>query len=235
MITKRRTDRKKKPYGPNIVRAWFDTVFHFALRGLENERDFLVRRNWTFRFHNRALEYIGPLAEHLPTEARENLEQFLSFYPEVGDLIGEHDRRERRLRQDCAAYLQAILESHQFRQIFQSVEGEASETLGRDFSSYFGAYSSETDFMASLAEYLVNNVTTLPNHYSAADLWNHYGDRFREIVSAPELAVLADATAQSGQTLLEAVNDLTASFKSTRSSLSLEFDVPYVAELTSVR
>jgi hypothetical protein len=235
MIAKRRADRKKKPYGPNIVRAWFDTVFHFALRGLESERDFLARRNWTFRFHNRALEYIGPFAEHLPAQARENLEQFLSFFSEVGDLIGEHDRRERRLRQDCDAYFEAILESPQFRQVFQSVAGEAPRTLGRDFSSYFGAYSSEADFVGSLAEHLVNNVMTLPNHYSAADLWNHYGDRFREVVSTSELAAFAEATTQSGQALLDAVNDLTASFKSTRSALSLEFDVPYVAELTSVR
>ena len=84
MKTKQRTGRKKKPYGPNIVRAWFDTVFQYALRGLDNERGFLVRRNWTFRFRSRTLEYLCPFAEHLPGAARENLEQFVSFFPEVG-------------------------------------------------------------------------------------------------------------------------------------------------------
>jgi hypothetical protein len=64
MKMKQSIDRKKKPYGPHIVRAWFDTVFHYALRGLENERSLLVDRNWTFRFRSRALEYLGPLIEH---------------------------------------------------------------------------------------------------------------------------------------------------------------------------
>src|SRR5713101_8242128 len=58
--------RKKPPYGPNIVRAWFDTVIQPALRGLETEQSFLERKNWTFRFHPLSLEFIGPLREHLP-------------------------------------------------------------------------------------------------------------------------------------------------------------------------
>jgi hypothetical protein len=73
MKTKAPTSGRKGPYGPNIVRAWFDTVFRYALRGLESERSFLTGRNWTFRFHTRALEYLGPLVEHLPAKARENL------------------------------------------------------------------------------------------------------------------------------------------------------------------
>jgi hypothetical protein len=35
--------------------------------------------------------------------------------------------------------------------------------------------------------------------------------------------------------MLKAVDDLTAFLKTTRSELSLEFDVPYVAEVDSVR
>ena len=55
MNTKQRTGRKKKRYGPNIVRAWFDTVFHYALRALDNERHFLTKHDWIFQFNNRAL------------------------------------------------------------------------------------------------------------------------------------------------------------------------------------
>src|SRR5438094_701510 len=126
MKTKQRTSLKKKPYGPNIVRAWFDSVFHYALRGLENERGFLVRRNWTFRFSNRALEYFGPIEEHLPG-ARENLEQFVSFFPAVGARMNEHDDRERQLEQSCNEYFEAIVESPQFGNAFDSVAAEAPQ------------------------------------------------------------------------------------------------------------
>ena len=89
--------------------------------------------------------------------------------------------------------------------------------------------------MGILAEDLVNNVETLPIQYTTAKLWNHYRDRFLQVISTPELASFAERTAQFGQTMLEAVDDLSSSLKSTRSELSLEFDVPYVAELNSVR
>jgi hypothetical protein len=235
MKTKSSKGRKKKPYGPNIIRAWFDTVFQYALAGLENERGFLVRRDWTFRFHNQALEYLAPLAEHLPFAARENLEQFVSFFPEVGARIGEHDSSERQLEKSCKDYFGALLESRRFEEVFRSVAGEAPQTLGREFSSHFGAYSSEAEFEGILAEYLVNNVENLPSYYSTAQLWNRYRDRFVEVLSGPELAALGDVTSKSGQAMLDATADLVSVLKSTRSKLSLEFDVPYVAELSSVK
>ena len=71
--------KKKAPYGPNIVRAWFDTVFRFALKGLDSERGFLARKNWTYRFQPPSLEYLGPVREHLPG-AWDNLEQFVFFF-----------------------------------------------------------------------------------------------------------------------------------------------------------
>lgn len=51
--------------------------------------------------------------------------------------------------------------------------------------------------MAILAEYPVNNVGSLPSHYTTAQLWNRYRDRFLEVLATPELASLRDATARS--------------------------------------
>ena len=235
MKTKQRTVRRKKPYGPNIVRAWFDTVFHYALRGLENERDFLVRRNWTYRFRKRSLEYLGPVAEHLPAEARENLEQLISFFPEVSAAIEEHDKRERQLQDNCRAYMDAILKDSSFQKAFESVASEAPHTLGRQFGEHFGAYSAEEDFMGLLAEYLVNNVENLPSQYATAELWNRYRESFLTSVSTSELNSFREAVERSGVALFDAVNELTSLLRTTRSDLSLEFDVPYVAELSSVR
>jgi hypothetical protein len=235
MKTTPRISGRKEPYGPNIVRAWFDTVFQYALRGLESERSFLTRRNWTFRFHTRTLEYLGPLVEYLPAGARENLEQFVSFFPKVGEKISEHDICEHQLEESCRAYFAAILDNGDFRKTFESIASEAPQALGREFSSHFGAYSSDADFMGILAEYLINNVETLPSYYSTAELWNRYRDRFPPLVSEPALASFREATEREGRAVLQAVDGLTSLLKETRSALSLRFDVPYVAELNSVR
>lgn len=235
MKTKPRASRKHKPYGPNIVRAWFDTVFHFALQGLATERNYLDRRNWTFSSQNRRLEYLAPLAQHLPGAARENLEQFVSFFPEAATLIREHDRRESELEQRCRIYFDAIVDSPPFQEVLRDVAADALQTTGRPFSEHFGAYSAETDFMGILAEYLVNNIEALPNHYSTAELWNEYRERFQRILATPGLLSFRRATEESGTAMLAAVDDLITGLKSIRSRLSLEFDVPYVAELASVR
>jgi hypothetical protein len=82
-MTSNRQSRRsgKKPYGPNIVRAWFDTVVQHILSGLEMEKRFLLQRNWTFRHYSRTLEYIAPVGKYVPGGALENLEQFVSFLP----------------------------------------------------------------------------------------------------------------------------------------------------------
>jgi hypothetical protein len=234
MNTMQRSTRKKKP-GPNIVRAWFDTVFHYALRGLASEQGFLTRGNWTYRFHRRTLEYIAPLAEHLPSAGRENLEQFLFFFPAVGHLIEQHNHGVERLLETCSAFHASIINSSDFREVFALVQVEAPAALGGDFSSHFGAYSAEADFMGILAEYLVNNIEELPSHYSTARLWNQFRDRFVHVAAAPELAPYRHDTEASGQELLRSVDELNSALKATRSELSLDFDLPYVAETASVR
>ena len=224
----------KKPFGPNIVRAWFDTVFQYALRGLEAEHARLRSRNWSFRFHSRKLEYVAPIAEYLPAAARENLEQFLSFFPKLRKLVDAHDSRERELEEACNAYLDALLQSSRFRKTCQVIAEETLRTLGQDFSSFFGPNSDEAASMGILAEYVVNNVESLPLHYSTAELWNHYRERILQAAARPDLAKFRNQTERAGQAVLKANEDLTLALKNTRYDLSLEFDVPYVAELSSV-
>jgi hypothetical protein len=229
------SNRKKARYGPNIVRAWFDTIFHYALSGLANETAWLSQRNWTFRFYRQSLEYIGTLRQSLPFAAVENLEQFLEFFPAAARIIEQHDHRVEELRIACIAYYKAIVDNPRFQEVFRSVATEAPVVLNGDFSAHFGAFRTEEEFAGLLAEYLVNNMEDLPSSYATSRLWNQFRDRFVAVARSPELAAYKDEVDASGHRLLEAAEELTKSLKTTRSELSLEFDVPYVAEITSAR
>jgi hypothetical protein len=226
---------EKRPYGPNIVRAWFDTVFHYVLSGLEMEKRFLVSRNWTFRHYSRTLEYIAPVWKHVPAEALENLEQFISFFPEADTFIKRHDESVQRLQNRCLAYADAIIENAHFLAVFRRVEEESPQVLNRQFKEHFGAYSSKEDFMRILAEYLVNNIDSLADIYSTAALWNRYREDLVSAVATTELMPLREAIEEAGRDLVEAADELVASMKKIRNELSLAFDVPFVAELSSVR
>ena len=149
---KTRQGNHRKKYGPNIVRAWFDTVFQYVLGRLASERGYLLRRNWTFRFYKRTLEYVASLGEHMPASARANLEQFASFFPEVNDLLEAHDRKVAELTASCAAFHEAIIDNPAFQEVFADVEREAPAALSAEFSSHFGAFSDTADFAAEFAK-----------------------------------------------------------------------------------
>jgi hypothetical protein len=225
----------KQPYGPNIVRAWFDTVFHYVLAGLETEKGFLSRCNWTFRHHNGRLEYIASVAKYVPSAALENLEQFVGFFPEEGALIDRHDNCVQQLESRCTTYADAIIESTSFLTTFRRVEAESPQVLHHEFNRNFGAYSSEEDFKRILAEHLVNNIESLFSYHSTAALWNRYREDFVSAVNTPELVSLREAVNQAGRDAITASDELIASMKRVRSELSLAFDVPFVVELSSVR
>jgi hypothetical protein len=217
------------------VRAWFDTVLHPALQGLENERRLLEQQNWTFRFRSGTLEQLGLVAELIPPGAVDNLWQFASFFPEVEKAIERHDDCFERLALDCRVLQKAILNDTHFRQVFAAVAAEVPQQLGQELQSYFGAFSSEEDFMAIIAEDLVNNIQELPGLYTTAELWNHYRARFEEAVATPELTDLREETVRSGQDFLEAVTKLKLLLEKVSAELSLQFDVPIVAAVSSDR
>jgi hypothetical protein len=225
--------RNKKKYGPNIVRAWFDTVFQYVLGRLASERGYLVRRNWTYRFYKRTLDYIESLGDHMPMGARANFEQFASFFPEAGDLLEVHDRKVGELIVSCARFHDAILCDSRFREIFAAVETEAQAEFGVEFSSHFGAFSDRSDFAGVLAEHLVNNLGELPSFYATSRLWNRFRDRFAPAMASPELVAHRLDAENIGQELLDASDKLTATLKTIRSDLSLEFDVPPAIETAS--
>ena len=166
--------------------------------------------------------------EFLPTGARDNLEQFVDFFPQVAAKTEEHDTSQRLLEERCREYFTAIVEHPDFIKAFDSVASEAPQALEK-------AYSSKVDQMGVLAEYMINNVETLPNYYSTEELWNHYRDRFVKVLLAPEITSRRELTEQAGSSMLDAVDQVTALLKATRSELSLQFDLPIVGELSSVR
>lgn len=225
----------KKTYGPNIVRAWFDTVFQYALAGLENERVFLHRRNWTFRSSSEDLEYLCAAAMLVPAAARENLDQLVTFFPEIAREISRHDACELRLAEDCRRLYKSILECSAFGKIFHRVARESVHETGRNFKDHFGAHALDSDFKGILAEYLVNNIEDLPGYYSTALLWSHYRGGFIAVLALPEVAPRYHALEDSGRAMRDAVETLEATLRQIRAQLSLEFDVPYVTELSSVR
>jgi hypothetical protein len=251
---KRKESREKRPVpGPRIVRAWFDTVINPLLSGLSRERALLLRRNWTWNFRPGVLETIRPAEQYVPVGARENLEQFLSFYNDVTNNIQKHDKWVSVLTDTCERLYHALLQRSSLPQVFDELTSQPfllalrekySGRLGvpRDatpeqlLSSFFGGYP-KSDHLSLIAQYIINNNSEngkLPEHFTTAPFWNEHWERFLKVLADPAMAKLYLATTTAGASLMQESDSLSVRLQQIRLDLSAEHDVPYV-EPSSLR
>ncbi len=232
---RRQSGRRPLRPGPGIIRAWFDTVLKYLLYGLQVELRQCERGDWTWRFRPPGLESFGLVREHVVAEAWPNLDQFVEFHRQVSPLIEVHDRSVEKLKASCQAYHNALIGSEALKSVYRMITAEPPATLGAEISRFFGAYSTEEDFLGVLAEEIVNNKHRLPSYYADAPLWNRYRDQILAVREDPAVQPHFRATVAAGEEVKAAAAQLIEALRQTQSELSWRFDVPLVSELTASR
>ncbi len=142
---------------PNIVRAWFDTVIQPILLGVDREKRFLAAGNYTYRFQPERMDYFDTIESHVGAQYFPNLKQFWSFSLESAQSSVTHDRCLNDLFHACHNYHAGIRTSSKFREVCREIAARVPGEIGGQVSDYFGAYRSEDEFIAVLAENIVNN------------------------------------------------------------------------------
>jgi len=251
LVTKARNKRGRtlKPRntavpGPQVVRAWFDTVINPVLNCLERENTLLSRSNWTWQFRTGALEYIRPIRHYVPGPARENLQQFLLFYPKVKRIIDRHDSETETLENACSRLHRTLVNESPLPSVYRDTtsltplrsipsrarvpeDSAADAGAERLLAEYFGGYP-PSDHLALLAQYILNNAGDLPDHITTASLWNHFRERFISILRSPSVDQHYRSLSEAGARLRETSSTLSRTLQRERLELSVEYDVPYV-------
>ncbi len=213
--------------GPRIIRSWFDTVINPILENLKLEEKLLVQRNWTWRVPPSHLESIRSIVESAWQVSVDNLEQLITFYPNVEDLIERHDQEESELEDACRALHEALSTSSAIKEAYgKAKQDDALTEQGTAVNSVL--HGSDDQHLDLLAQYIVNNAEELPNYYVHSSVWNKYRSEFLSSLEDPAISPLRNAAVQAGEKLLGTVNELSALLKEIRSRLSLQFDVPFV-------
>lgn len=233
MPSKIRSVPRNKAVGPNIVRAWFDVVINPLLYGLAAERRVLASGNWTWSFERGRLQSAVPVREHVVSEGWDMLEQFLRFRPECRPAIQEHDLQVERLLNACKDFQLALSSSHALQEAFRRAEEELRSQPRGTLVYVFGPVPPER-YLDALAEYGVNNVGDLPQHYSTAAFWNAHKHEFLNARQSDEVRPHWEATREAGAQALRAAANLTEVLKTARDELSLEHDVPFVQRIFPV-
>jgi hypothetical protein len=224
-----RAGKKNAKFGPNIVRAWFDTVINPLLRALEIEKKYLEEKDWTWRSNPGRLEAVRQIQNIIGYEATANLEQIFEFYPDVKKLTQEHEEKREGLLTACKKLYQAIRESPELQKMYDEATSEDSlSKFGiRDKNSrpFFGDGSPGRD-LDFLAEYIVNNGGQLSHYVMMLSFWREYKEKFLSILNNPDIREHSKKSLKAGESLLETVEDFISLLKELRRKLSLEYDVP---------
>ncbi len=225
--------KKTRQVGPQIVRAWFDTVLNPLIRALEAEQEWLAKMNPTWRFQPSGLEALRHIRAHLDPWAWDNAEQFFEFYPEVKKAALEHDESVNLLTDSCRRLQQVIVESSDLREVYhRTTSADSLATLNTTLQNLFGSYPEE-DHLALLAQHVVNNTGELFGYYTTSTLWNKYKDEFLAILHRPSIRGQHEETFEQIRDLQARTEKLARLLREKRLELSLEHDVPYVTPVTT--
>lgn len=210
--------------GPRIIRSWFDTVINPILENLKLEEKLLVLRNWTWRVPPGQLESIRPIEESAWQVSVDNLEQLISFYPNVEDLIERHDQEASELEDACRILHKSLSASDAIKEAY--AKAKQDDALTEEGTSVLRG--SDEEHLDLLAQYVVNTSGEVPSYYVHSPVWNKYRSDFLLSLEEPAISPIRDAAIQAGEKLLGTVNDLSALLKEIRARLSLQFDVPFI-------
>jgi hypothetical protein len=226
MASKVRAGKKSAKVGPNIVRAWFDTVINPLLRALEIEKKYLAER----------LEAVRPVQSIIGYEATANLEQIFEFYTNVEKLTQEHEEKREELLNACKELHHVIRESPELQKIYDEATSKDSlSKLGlKEGSRGIFPDGTEKRDMDFLTEYIVNNGGEFSRYIMVSRFWREYREVFLAILNSPSVRDHNEKALKAGESLLETVEGFISLLKELRRKLSSEYDVPPYVYTASV-
>jgi hypothetical protein len=203
------------------VAAWIYAVINPIIDGLEREQGFLQSGNLTWRYYSQRCEYILPIRGYLEGNQGPNYSDFLAENPSCRESFRVYDESVEAVNNSASAIYGWLLSGDQLAQglAVSLNEYEARRTSGPRLADM--RYE-QADLPKFAAEYLINNIQSLPSHYL---LW-----RFWEIASGSLLPLRElnnfDPLRRSVQVLRQQSQAVKKDLEDLRLEFSRVYDLP---------
>jgi hypothetical protein len=206
-----------------IVRAWFDTAVNPLIRGLNTEASLLAEGNLTWRFQSQELVSLVPV--QLLVESNDNLDQFLTIYPECATLVRDHDKAHQKLSEGCRVLQTKLVQSTAMRTMFERATSPGQLPDGTDIEGVFGAFEAG-DYLEIVAEYIINDIQRLPSYFTTAIFWNMHSQEFLGLRESDEVRPFWRKVVEASESFSKAITQLTSALRQIRNDLSFSVGVP---------
>jgi len=205
------------------VAAWIYAVINPIVEGLNHEIGFLKDGNLTWRSTTKRCEYIRPMQEHVDSRQWPNYKDFLAdsensiftktFAIHDNDLAGVNSAAE-------AVYLELLSWSSFSEEVLRTLNSYESWKVSNPQLPSFNLVRQELVQVA--AENIINNVQSLPRHYTYSAFWNYASKELLPFRNLPNFPSLHGAQAE----LHEISSALKGALEEHRLKLSRKYDVP---------
>jgi len=210
------------------VEAWIYTALNPLIESLRREIFLLEKGNLSWRWYSRKCEYLRPVTEYVDYAHQPNFEDFLAdglnavfkgkF--ESHDLaVAEVESRVNKLY-DILLAVGSI-----FRENVQERLEEYEKRIGDNPQSP-SLISMRKDFPNYIAEYIINNVQTIPPHYPIHTFWELSEEFFRGLADASAWHKSFVAMKAATSDMLRISSQLVSDLENHRFDLCRTYDIP---------
>lgn len=210
------------PLHSKRVQAWVYATVNPLIKSLRGEIHLLGQGNLSWRAYSKRCEYIRPIPEYIESSQRPNFEDFLAdqLNPGFKEPFERHDHQVSEVEKVAARFFVGLTDSSEFQnQVKDAVEEYASVARGNPNYPDLGTIR---DLAKVVAEYLINRVDNLPDHYMTHKFWEDYRGRFNHYQNPPSFQELDQTAAALHETSMNLLSDL----EGHRRHLCVTYDIP---------
>jgi len=164
------------------VEAWLISVINPVIDSLRREADLLADGNLSWRYFSKKCEYIRPVRSYIEGNFRPNFEDFLTENPQFKKKFEEHDRALSKIEGAASEFAAALLHDPLFKlRVKEALKDYAVEATHARYDSEPrppGLASMNPGMPETIAEFLINNVGSLPSYYVPYSFWERYREDF---------------------------------------------------------
>jgi hypothetical protein len=206
------------------VAAWIYAVINPIISSLQREQTLLETGSLTWRPHTGQSELIRAIQEYVDSNQWPNFEDFLSEYPKspIVSAFGRHDSTLTELNSVAKKLFDWMLADREFQESVDRAFIEYEEIRAQLEPQGPILIHSRAEIPKESAQYVINNVQTLPSHYTFSAFWNSTGRKLLAFRDRREFQPLHRCKDNLGEISAR----LKQILEVRRLNLSREFDVP---------
>lgn len=216
------------PY-PRRVASWIYTVINPLIESLRTEMQHLERGNISWRWYSRRCQYIRVVRDYVEPHYYPNFDDFLVENEEFTKRFDSHDNALHKTEDQAGKFYNLLLAAKVFKEQVNQALQELESTDDLSQSSAPNLDSLRKDLPQYIAEYIINNVDSLPPHHTTSGFWKRFGQRFLKEMAefeGPEQRKAFVVLSQAKRDLRESSQSLLHDLEDYRTRLCREFDLP---------